>query len=62
LDNGQWQNRYNHEIHKIYKEMELRKNIRLRRLQWVGHVMGIKEERVPKKALKEYIEGRRDVV
>lgn len=42
--------------------MELRKNIRLRRLQWVGHVMGIKEERVPKKALKEYIEGRRDVV
>ena len=43
MDNGQWQNRYNHEIRKIYKQMELTKNIRLRRLQWVGCVMGIKK-------------------
>jgi hypothetical protein len=45
----------------MYKEMELTKYIRLRRLQWVGRVMGIKEERMPKKALKEYIGGRRPV-
>jgi len=61
LDNGEWQKRDNHEIHKIYKEMELTKNIGLRRLQWVGRVMWIKEERVPKKVLKECIEGRRPV-
>ena len=41
--------------------MELIRNIRLRRLQWVGHVMRMKDERVPKKALKGYREGRRPV-
>jgi hypothetical protein len=45
----------------MYKEMELTKNIRLRRLQCVGLVMGIKEKWVPKKPLKGYIEGRRPV-
>jgi hypothetical protein len=30
-------------------------NIRLRRLQRVGHLMRMIEERVPKEALKEYI-------
>jgi hypothetical protein len=29
---------------KIYKLMELTKNIRLRRLQWVGHVTRLKEK------------------
>ena len=28
-----WQNRHNHEIYKLYKEMKLTKDIRLRRLQ-----------------------------
>ena len=41
--------------------MEQTKNINLRRLQWVSHVMRMKDERVPKKATKEYIEGRRPV-
>jgi hypothetical protein len=39
--------------------MELAKNIRLRRLQWVGHLMRMKDERVPKKALKGYTKWRR---
>jgi hypothetical protein len=39
--------------------MELMKNIRLRRFQWAGYVMKMKEDRIPKKALKGYIEGRR---
>ena len=51
LVNGRWRNRYNNEVCKMCKEMELTKNIRLRRLQWVGHVMGMKEERVPRRAL-----------
>jgi len=61
LVNGQQQNWYNHEIYKLYNEMEQTKNINLRRLQWVSHVMRMKDERVPKKATKEYIEGRRPV-
>jgi len=31
----------------------------LRRFQWLGRVMRMKEERVTKKAMKGYIEGRR---
>jgi hypothetical protein len=41
--------------------MELIRNIRLRRLHWVDHVLRMKDERLPKKALKGYIEGRRPV-
>jgi hypothetical protein len=33
-----------------------------RRLQWVGHVLRMKDERAPKKALKLYIKGRRPVI
>jgi hypothetical protein len=38
--------------------MELIRNIRLRRLQWVGHVVRMKDEIVPKKTLKGCIELR----
>jgi hypothetical protein len=31
---------------KLYKEMEPTRNIRLRKLQWVGQVVEMKEERV----------------
>jgi hypothetical protein len=34
-------------------------NIRLRRLQWVCHVLRMKDERAAKKALKVYNEGRK---
>jgi hypothetical protein len=61
LVNGQWQNMYYQNIYKLYKEIEPTRNIRLRRLQWVGQVMRLKDERVPKKALKGYTEGRRQV-
>jgi hypothetical protein len=61
LVNGQWRNRYKHKSYKLYKEMELTRNIGLRRLQRVGHLMKTMEERVPKEALRGYIEGRRPV-
>ena len=41
--------------------MELTRSIRLRRLQCVGHVMRMEDERVPKKVLKGYTETRRPV-
>jgi hypothetical protein len=41
--------------------VELIRNIRLRRLQWVGHVMRMKDERGPKKTLQGYMEERRPV-
>ena len=50
-------------MYNLYKEMELTRNVRLRRLQWVGHVLRMKDERAPKEALKEYmrVEGRRPI-
>jgi hypothetical protein len=41
--------------------MELTRNVRLRRLQWVGQVLRIKDEMAPKKALKGYTEETRPV-
>jgi hypothetical protein len=40
--------------------MELTKNIIFNRLQWVGYVVRIKDERVPTKALKGYTKWRRN--
>jgi hypothetical protein len=37
--------------------MELTWNIRWRRLQWVGHVMSMKDERLLKKARQVYTKG-----
>jgi hypothetical protein len=47
--NGQWQNRYNCEIYNSYEEREQTRNIMLRRFQWVGHVIRMIDESVPKK-------------
>jgi len=51
---------YNQEIYKLYKKMDLTRNIRLRRLQRLGQAMRM-DERVPKKELKGHTEWRRPV-
>jgi len=61
LVNGQWRKRCNYEMYRLYEEMELTRNIRLRILQWVSRVIRMQDERVAKKALKGYREGRRQV-
>ena len=40
------------------KETRL-ESIQKRRLEWFGHVERMKEERLPKKALYNYVEGKR---
>jgi hypothetical protein len=54
LVHEEWLDRENYEIYKLYKEMELIRNIRLRRLHWVSRVMRMKDEIVPNLALKGY--------
>jgi len=41
-------------MYRLYKDMELTRNIRSRILQWVGRVTRMQDERVPKKALKGF--------
>ena len=43
------------------RKLELTRNIRLRGIQRVAHVIKMKDKRVPKKALKGYTEARRPV-
>jgi hypothetical protein len=44
LANGLWRNRYKNEIYNLYKEMELARNLRFRRLRMVGYVLMMKDE------------------
>jgi hypothetical protein len=53
LVNVHWGNRYKHESNKSYNWMEQVRNIILRRLYQLGHVMTMNEEWVPKEALKD---------
>jgi hypothetical protein len=34
-----WRRRYNGEIYDLYKDMKVTEFIKLRRLQWAGHVI-----------------------
>jgi hypothetical protein len=52
MANGQWQKMYKNEMYNSYRKMERTRNIGRRRLQQVGHVLRMKDERAPKKALK----------
>ena len=44
LVNGQWKNVYINEDYKLYNDKELNKDIRLRNLQWLGHVVRMENE------------------
>jgi hypothetical protein len=58
---GVWRLRYNTEIRDLYKEVKVSLFIKLRRLQWAGHVMRMNDERIPKKALQQTVYGKRAV-
>ena len=60
LVNGQWRNGCSQEICNLYKEMELARTISFKRLHSVGYVMRMKDDRLLKKTLKEYVEGTQD--
>jgi len=51
MDNGQWRIRHNAELYNLYQNPNVITDIKLRRLQWAGHVIRMSEERIPKKLL-----------
>ena len=60
-ENMQWRSRYNQELYKQFKSTDLVTHIKLRRLEWAGHVSRMEESRVPKKVMEGKIYGRRPV-
>jgi hypothetical protein len=49
-DNGQWRIRYK-EMYELYSEPDLVTCIKLKRLQWAGHVQRMEGTQIPKKVV-----------
>jgi len=49
-ERGCWRPRWNNELYSLYKEPNIVDDIKIRRLEWVGHIIRM-EERIPKKVL-----------
>jgi hypothetical protein len=58
-DEGQWRMRYNKELYELYKDVDLVTFIKLKRLQWAGHVQRLTLDRIPEKALRAKFTGSR---
>jgi hypothetical protein len=60
-ENGQWRSRYNKELYELYKNLDLVTFVKLKRLQWAGHVQRLPFDHIPKKALGAKFTGRQPV-
>jgi hypothetical protein len=58
-EQGEWRVSTNDEVYTLYGELELVAEVKKRRLQYLGHVVRMEEDRVPKKILDQHPEGRR---
>jgi len=58
-EDGQWRIRTNLEIMTKYRSQNIVNIIKVRRLEWLGHVVRMDETRAVKKLFEEKIEGRR---
>jgi len=43
--------RRNNELYSLYKGLNIVEDIKIRRLEWAGHIIRMEEERTPKKVL-----------
>ena len=50
-----------YELYSLYKEPNIVENIKIRRIKWVGHIIRIEEERIPKKVLNRNFHTTRPV-
>jgi len=60
-EGGCWRPRRNNELYSLYKEPNIVENIKIRRIKWVGHIIRIEEERIPKKVLNRNFHTTRPV-
>jgi hypothetical protein len=58
-ENGQWRIKANVELISKYKSQDIVTVIKIRRLEWLGHVIRMNENCSVKKILEGKLEGRR---
>jgi hypothetical protein len=56
-EEGQWRMGYNKELYELYKDVDLVTFIKLKRLQWAGHIQRLRLDRIPKKAVQAKFSG-----
>jgi hypothetical protein len=58
-ENGQWRIKTNSELMTKYKSQDIVSAMKIRRLEWLGHIIRMHEARIVKKIFEENLEGRR---
>ena len=58
-ENGQWRSKTNEELMTKYKAPDIENVIKIRRFEWLGHVVIMNETRSVKKIFEGKLEGRR---
>ena len=60
-ENGQWRIKTNTDLITKYKSQDIVAVIKIRRLEWLGHVIRMNEIRSVKKIFEGKLEGRRGI-
>jgi hypothetical protein len=60
-EGGRWRPRWNNELYTLYKDLSIVEDTKVRRLGWVGHIIRMREERIPKKVLNGTFHNTRPV-
>jgi hypothetical protein len=50
--NGSWRLHYNEELYSMYRSADVITHIKLKRLEWAGHVHQMQSSRIPKSLWK----------
>jgi hypothetical protein len=58
-ENGTWRRRYNYESYKLFNESDIIGYIKVKRLDWAGHLIHVSENRIIKKIFNTKPEGTR---
>jgi len=49
---GHWRPRWKSELYSLYSEPNIVEDVKIRRLGWVGHIIRMEEEGIPKRGFK----------